>query len=116
VTLAAEPAIAIPRLSRDFHHGLLGDGAHRDAGHDIGFVAEEVGQVLSQVVTREADGKNAQGLAYDGLAALTVEAVKDQPWQIDALKAENADIKVRLEAIEALLPKPPKPPAPPDRR
>jgi hypothetical protein len=74
--------------------------------HDIGFVAEEVGKVVPELVTWEKDGQWAQGLAYDRVTALTVEAIKEQQTQIegnqrriDGLLQESAELQAKVEAL-----------------
>lgn len=78
-----------------------------DAAHggkpDIGFIAEDVANVVPELVTMEPDGKAAQGMDYSHLTALTVEAIKEQQKQIATLKAENAELKARLARVERLL-------------
>lgn len=59
---------------------------------EIGFIAEEVGAVVPEVVSFEANG-DARGIDYARMAALLVEAVKSQQAQIDALRAEVAALK-----------------------
>lgn len=54
---------------------------------DIGLVAEEVGEVIPEIVTYEENGKDAQGLDYSRLVAVLIEAVKEQQGQIEELKA-----------------------------
>jgi hypothetical protein len=61
--------------------------------HDIGMIAEEVGQVLPEIVAYEPDGEYASGMDYGKLTPLLVEAVK-------ALKTENDSLKKRIEALE----------------
>ncbi len=75
------------------------DGSHT---HDVGFIAEEVAQVLPELVTRSKEGK-ATGLDYGRVVPVTVEAIKAQQTRIDALQAENANLKARLERIEKAL-------------
>lgn len=70
---------------------------------DIGFVAEEVGEVVPEIVTWEEDGEFALGLNYDRITALAVEAIKAQQAQIEELRAENAALAARLAAIEERL-------------
>jgi hypothetical protein len=84
---------------------------------DLGFIAEDVGKVVPELVTYEADGKNAVGMDYSHLTALTVEGIKEQQAQIEQLKADNADkdaqlakqqqeldaLSVRLARLEALV-------------
>jgi hypothetical protein len=62
--------------------------------HDMGMIAEEVGQVLPEVVEYEEDGMYTTGMDYSKLTPLLVEAVK-------ALKEENDVLKQRLETLEA---------------
>jgi hypothetical protein len=61
--------------------------------HDIGMIAEEVGQVVPEVVAFEENGRDAKSIDYARLTALLVEAVK-------SLQAENDALKARVEAIE----------------
>lgn len=68
-------------------------------GHEIGFVAEEVGAVVPELVTWEQGGKDAMGLAYDRISALTVEAIKEQQRQIEALRSSNEQILSELAAL-----------------
>lgn len=77
----------------------LADGSRQ---HDIGFIAEEVGAVLPELVTRTGDGK-ATGLDYGRVVPVTVEAIKQQQARLEMLEAENADLKARLERLEKLL-------------
>ena len=56
----------------------------RDSGEkDFGFIAEEVGNVLPQLVSYEPDGKNAIGMDYSRITSLLVECVKYQQDQIE---------------------------------
>jgi hypothetical protein len=77
--------------------------AEHGGSHDIGFVAEEVGKVIPEVVTYEADGVNAKGLAYDRLTALTVEAIREQQAQIKALQESNALLQKQVEVLKGLV-------------
>jgi hypothetical protein len=79
----------------------LADGSRH---HDIGFIAEEVGAVLPELVTRTADG-NATGLDYGRVVPVAVEAIKQQQTRLETLEAENAELKSRLERLERLLQK-----------
>jgi len=72
--------------------------------HDIGFIAEEVGEVIPEVVGYSEDGKNAESLDYPRIVALLVEAIKEQQKKIDALEsalAQNESLKQRIEALES---------------
>ncbi len=73
--------------------------AEHGGAHDIGFVAEEVGKVVPEIVTWENDGTWAKSLAYDRITALAVEAIKEQQRQIESLQQANADMQERIEDL-----------------
>jgi hypothetical protein len=88
--------------------GVMFDWNLENGGaHDIGFVTEEVGQVVPELVSWEEKGKTAFGMAYDRVTALLVEAIKAQQKQIKArdaqikrLETDNATREARLQALE----------------
>ena len=57
-----------------------------DGKDDIGLIAEEVGEVIPQVVSFEENGKDARSVDYARLVAVLIEAVKEQQEEIEALK------------------------------
>jgi hypothetical protein len=59
----------------------------------IGFVAQEVQEVLPELVQGMEGGLSVE---YSNIVAVAVEAIKE-------LKAENDDLKARLEALEAIV-------------
>ncbi|MBC7187920.1 MAG: tail fiber domain-containing protein [Calditrichaeota bacterium] len=59
-----------------------------DGKHDIGLVAEEVGEVIPEVVTYEENGRDARSIDYGRLVAVLIEAIKEQQAQIEELKAK----------------------------
>lgn len=60
---------------------------------DIGLIAEEVGEVIPEVVTYEENGKDAKSLDYARLVALLIEGLKEQQKEINALKKEIEQLK-----------------------
>jgi len=54
---------------------------------DIGFIAEDVGAVLPELVEWEDDGLNAKSLKYDRLTALAIEGIKAQQAEINELQS-----------------------------
>jgi hypothetical protein len=56
-------------------------------GHDIGVIAQEVEEVLPELVVTREDGYKA--VSYEKIVALLIEAIKDQQLQIDALKSNQ---------------------------
>jgi hypothetical protein len=60
---------------------------HKETGdHCLGLIAQEVEQVIPQVVYEDAQG--TKSVAYQNIVALLIEAVKDQQRQIDELKRQ----------------------------
>jgi hypothetical protein len=51
--------------------------------HDIGLIAEDVGQVVPEVVAYEDNGVDAKSVDYARLTALLIEAVKEQQKTIE---------------------------------
>jgi hypothetical protein len=76
------------------------EGMNFPAGRQIGFIAQEVEQVLPELVS--ADRNGYKSVAYANVIPVLVEAMKQQQKQLDAVKAENAGLKARLEQMEAL--------------
>ena len=80
----------------------------KDSGkHEIGVIAEEVGEVVPEVVSYEKNGRDAQSVDYSRLTALLIEAVKQQQKQIAALRAQlrtetlkGARLESRLTQLE----------------
>jgi len=60
---------------------------------DIGFIAEDVGKIMPEIVEWESDGVNAQSMDYTRIIPVVVEAIKDQQKQIDQLQKEIDKIK-----------------------
>ncbi len=66
----------------------------KDGRADIGLIAEEVGEVVPEVVKFENNGQDAKSVDYGHLVGLLVEAIKEQQKQID-------DLKARLESLSS---------------
>ena len=54
--------------------------------HDIGLIAEEVGEIIPEVVVYEENGTDAKSVDYARLVAVLIEAVKEQQRQLDELR------------------------------
>ena len=68
----------------------------RSTGHrEIGVIAQEVEAVFPELVTTWGE-EEYRAVDYGRLTAVLVEAVKEQQAQIEELKAEIADLKVRV--------------------
>lgn len=67
-------------------------------GRHYGLVAQEVEEVLPEIVGNGPDGEKA--LAYTELIPVLVEAVKELKAESDQLRADNESLRQRLEALE----------------
>lgn len=65
----------------------------RTGQEDIGLIAEDVDQVIPDLVIYDTEGK-PESVKYDKVAIYLLEVVKE-------LKAENEELKKRMEAIES---------------
>jgi len=81
-----------------------------DGKHDIGLIAEEVGEVIPEVVAYEENGEDAKSVDYARLVALLIEGMKEQQQIIESqsveltqIKAENAEIKRKMATFESAL-------------
>ncbi len=61
--------------------------------HDIGLIAEDVGQIVPEVVAYEDNGTDAKSIDYARLTALLVEAVKEQQKTISEMRLEIDQLK-----------------------
>ena len=59
-----------------------------DGGREIGVIAEDVDQVVPELVSRDPDTKQVQGVDYSRLTALLIEAIKSQQVEIQQLKIQ----------------------------
>lgn len=66
---------------------------------ELGMIAEEVGEVLPELVTFEEDGKTAISLNYSQLTALLVEAIKELQAETEELRAERAERDERIDEL-----------------
>ncbi len=71
-----------------------------DGKPDIGLIAEEVGEVIPEVVQYEANGVEAQSLDYTRLVAVLIEATKEQQQQIDDQQRQLESQQTRLAVLE----------------
>lgn len=71
-----------------------------DGKPDIGLIAEEVGEVIPEVVSYEENGKDAKSVDYARLVAVLIEAMKVQQKEIEQQKATIDALVNRLTALE----------------
>jgi len=76
----------------------------KDSGrHEIGVIAEEVGAVVPELVSYEANGKDARSVDYARLTALLIEATKQQQREIRDLKSELRATRQSVQKVRAQL-------------
>ena len=64
---------------------------HGHEGHDVGVIAQEIEDILPELVQTRESGYKA--VKYDKLVALLIEGMKEQQIQIDNLKSEVENLK-----------------------
>ncbi len=75
---------------------------HPEYGQRIGFIAQEMEEILPELVfTNEVDGY--KGINYAEVTAVLTEAIKEQQAEIDRLHQENLNLNARLERLERAL-------------
>jgi hypothetical protein len=87
-------ALAKVERLRGVSYNLKGSGKH-----EIGVIAEEVGEVVPEVVSWSKDGRQAEGVDYGRLTALLIEAMKEQQLMIHQ---DQEQIRAHLEQISQL--------------
>jgi hypothetical protein len=76
----------------------------KDSGrHEVGMIAEEVGEVVPEVVSYEANGTDARGVDYSRLTALLIEATKEQQRELRNQQAELAQALRQIKQQQSLL-------------
>ncbi|MBI1928173.1 tail fiber domain-containing protein [Candidatus Poribacteria bacterium] len=71
----------------------------KDGKHDIGLIAEEVGEVIPEVVAYEENGVDAQSVDYARLVAVLIEGMKAQQKQIDEQQKEIEPLKTAVKSL-----------------
>lgn len=70
-------------------------------------IAQEVRQVVPEIVVEPKDEASALGIRYSELIPVLISALQEQDQStsdgFDQLSAENAELENRLAALEALL-------------
>ena len=66
-------------------------------------IAEEVGEVLPEIVQYEENGIDANGMDYSKLTPLLVEAIKELNGEAQYKDSQIMELQARLTALEALV-------------
>jgi hypothetical protein len=73
----------------------------RDPGRQYGFIAQEVAQVLPDLVEEASDGMLT--VDYVSLTAVLAEAIEEQQQQIEQLRAETDALRSQRDALVSSL-------------
>ena len=71
--------------------------------HDVGMIAEEVGEVLPEIVNYEENGIDAIGMDYSKLTPLLVEAINELHGEVEHKDSQIKELQARLTALEMLI-------------
>ena len=78
---------------------LLGLSVFLTTQSHIGFIAQEMEQVVPEVViTNKVTGMKA--VNYDGILPIVVEAMKELNSKVEVLAAENAALNLKVEELK----------------
>ncbi len=69
-------------------------------GHDVGMVAEEVGEIVPEAVAYELNGVDAFAMDYTKLTPLLVEAVKALKTEADQRERQHAEKDAIIERLQ----------------
>ena len=64
----------------------------KDGSHDIGLIAEEVGDHMTELVSKDQEG-NIEGVKYTKLTSLLIKAVQDQQQTINELTTRISNLE-----------------------
>ena len=67
----------------------------------MGFIAEEVGEVIPEAVTYEEDGTYAYAMSYNHISPVLVEAVKEQQVLIEKQHQRIDELQRKLNDLES---------------
>ena len=68
-----------------------------DGKPDIGVIAEDVNRIVPEVVSRDPETHEVEGVDYSRLVVLLIEAVKSQQAQLRSQEAELQELKKQVE-------------------
>ena len=71
-----------------------------DGSTSIGFIAQEMEQIIPEVVNGEEGDK---GIAYGLLTAVLTKGMQELNEENDSLKEKNSDLEKRLGDLETLI-------------
>lgn len=103
VTPFANMLDKVARLQPVYFNWRASEFPNKHFGNSLSFglIAQDVEQVLPELVTKDEQGFRA--VNYSKLPLLTIQAVKELKAENEALKQQNAALETRLEALEQMM-------------
>jgi hypothetical protein len=86
ITPISNPIEKIQKIGGYEFDWIPTEDIHSYEGHDIGVIAQEIEEVLPELVQTRDNGYKA--VKYEKIVALLIEAIKDQQKQIEELKSK----------------------------
>lgn len=71
------------------------------SGHDLGFIAEEVGKVIPEVVAWEENKIDAKSVDYARLNAILIAGIKEQQKKIEDQQKQIEELKAEVEKLKS---------------
>lgn len=72
-----------------------------DSKKEIGVIAEDVAEIVPEVISRDPETSQIQGVDYSRLTALLIEAVKQQQKEISALRTQLRNHAAKEAMLES---------------
>jgi hypothetical protein len=69
---------------------------------NLGLLAQEVEPIVPEAVTKDENPEHRLALNYDAFIPILIKAVQEQQSLINEQRAENANLKARLDRLEKL--------------
>jgi len=77
--------------------------AEKGGGADLGFIGEQVDEVLPELVLRDESGGGARGVKYANMVAVVVEGVKQQQAQVQRLEEDRRRLEQEVDTLRSEL-------------
>jgi len=74
---------------------------NNDTKKHIGLIAQEVEQIIPEVVNKENQGEGYLSVNYGNLVSLLIESIKELNSKIDGLKTENTTLKQDVDTLKS---------------
>ena len=77
------------------------DKVHINSGNDIGVIAQEVEEVLPEIVTTRDNGYKA--VRYEKLTPFLISCIKEQQKQIESQQTQISSLQSQIDELKQLI-------------